>query len=346
MPRALIIGGRGQTGLAVGRRLLARGWEVTATTSAAPLPVEALPGADWAVFSRAAPDDLAVSVRGEFDVVIDAVAFQPEHAEQVIALRDRVGSAVVISTISVYTDGQGRSLDTADSPEAFPAWPEPIPAGWPTLPPGDGYSGGKAAVEATFRSRAPWPVTIVRPGAIYGPGSHHLREWYFIKRALDGRRRVVLPFGDDKAFQPTATINLAELVALAAAQPANRTLDCGDLGPPTVNDISRLIDGLMGVSTERIVVEGPEPAENVGNNPWAVPRSVVVDVAPAQHELGYRQPQNYGEALAGTLPWALDAVRERPWQEVFTTLARYPGDMFDYGAEDAYFERGAHPASG
>ena len=337
MPRALIIGGRGQTGLAIGRRLVAQGWEVTATTSASPPPVEALPEAHWAIFARSAPGDLAAAVPGEFDVVVDAVAFEPEHADQVIALGDRVGSAVVISTISVYTDGEGRSLETAHTPEAFPMWPTPIPADWPTVAPGPGYSGGKAAVEARFRAGAPWPVTIVRPGAIHGPGSHHLREWYFIKRALDGRRRVVLPFGGDKVFQPTATVNLAELVCMAAAQPANRTFDCGDLDPPTVEQISQVVDGLMGTSTERIIVEGPEPADNVGNHPWAVPRSVVVDMARAQAQLGYKQLQSYAEALAGTLPWVLEATRQRPWPEVFTTLARYPGDMFDYEAEDAYW---------
>lgn len=293
----------------------------------------------WATVDRDKVDDLGGTVRGEFDVVVDCVACSAEHAEQLVGLGDRVGSAIVISTISVYTDAKGRSLDTATDAAGFPAWPEPIPPGWPTLAPGEGYSAGKAAVEATLRARAPWPVTVVRPGAIHGLGSRHLREWYFIKRVIDRRRQVVLPYGGDKVFQPTATVNLAELVALAAERPGERTLDCGDLDPPTVSQITEAIDSLMSWSTERVVIEGPEPTPNVGNHPWAVPRSVVVDMAPAIDQLGYRQPKTYDQAMTETLAWALGATKDRDWREVFPTLAAYPGDLFDYAAEDAYLAR-------
>lgn len=336
MPSALIIGGRGQSGRAICGRLLEAGWTVTATTSG-PLPsAEATPGVTWVGLVRDEAGDIGTLVGGEHDVVVDAVCFSAAHARQLVALGDRVASAVVISTISVYTDERGHSLDGSVSESDFPAWPDPIPPGWPTLAPGEGYSAGKAWVEQVLREEAPWPVTVVRPGAIHGEGSHHLREWYFIKRALDGRRQVVLPFRGDKVFQPTATANLAELVKLAAERPGSRTLDCGDMDPPSASGISEVIDGLMGRSTERIVLDGPEPAENVGNHPWAVPRSVRVDMTPAVDELGYRQAKSYAEAMADTVPWAIQATKERPWREVFSTLASYPGDLFDYGAEDAY----------
>jgi nucleoside-diphosphate-sugar epimerase len=333
MPRALIIGGRGQSGRAIAQRLLTGGWEVTATARG-PIPDD---GGEvtWVTLDRDQVDDFGAALPGDFDVVVDDVAFTPAHADQLISLGDRVGSAVVLSTVSVYTDGEGRALDHADE-TGFPEWPDPIPVDWPTLAPGDGYSAGKAAVELALRERAPWPVSIVRPGAIHGRHSRHLREWYLIKRILDRRRQVVLPFGGATIFQPTATVNMAELVALAAAQPGDRTLNCGDPNPPTAAGISEVIDDLMDWRTERVLIDGPEPAPTVGNHPWGVPRNVVVDMTSASQALGYEPPATYAEAVADTVGWAISSVGDGEWRDVFTTLAGYPTDMFDYAAEDAW----------
>ncbi len=272
-------------------------------------------------------------------MAVDVTAFHVRHSAQLLSLGDRIGSAIVLSTLSVYTDSEGRTLEAADEAE-FPAWPVPIPEDWPTVPGSDaGYSARKAAIEETLRSDAPWPVTIVRPGAIYGRHSHHLREWYFIKRAIDRRRRVVLPFEGESVFQPTAAVNLAELVSLAAARPGPRTVNCGDLDPPTVAQISGIVDDLMGWATEKVLVDGPPPEPNVGDHPWAVPRPVVADMSRAQSDLGYRQRSSYRDALAEILPWAVDATSGRDWRQVFPTLAGYPTDLFDYVAEDRYLSR-------
>jgi nucleoside-diphosphate-sugar epimerase len=134
-----------------------------------------------------------------------------------------------------------------------------------------GYSARKAEIEHTLRSNALWLVTIVRPGAIYGSHSRHLREWYFIKRAIDRRRQVVLPYGGDSVFQPTAAANLAELVSLAASRPGSRTVNCGDLDPPTVAQISSIVDDLMGSTTERVLVDGPHPSRTSGITPGLCP---------------------------------------------------------------------------
>ncbi len=335
----MVIGGRGQSGRAIGQRLVADGWEVMAT-SAGDLPSpEATPGIRWSLLARDEGVGLADVVPSGTDVVIDITCFTPAHVDQLFALGDRVGSAIVMSTLSVYSDQEGRSLDEAEDEASFPEWPVPLPEDWPTVPPGDGgYSERKAAVEQALRERAPWPVTIVRPGAIHGPYSHHLREWYFVKRALDRRRQVVLPFNGASVFQPTATVNLAELVALAARTPGDRTLNCGDLRPPSVAEISAIVDDFMGWSTERVLVDGPEPGPTVGNHPWAVPRPVIADMRRAETELGYQQRATYAEALAETVPWVVAACSGRDWRDVLTTLARYP-DLFDYEAEDAFLAK-------
>jgi nucleoside-diphosphate-sugar epimerase len=325
--------------MAIARRLVDDGWDVTATTSG-PIPDQALaPEVRWVSLDRNQPGGLEPVAGADIDVVVDVTAYQPGHATQLLSLGDRVGSAIVLSTLSVYTDSEGRTLETADEGQ-FPAWPVPIPEDWPTVPGSDdGYSGRKAAIEQTLRGQAPWPVTIIRPGAIYGRHSHHLREWYFIKRAIDGRKRVVLPFRGESVFQPTAAVNLAELVSLAAARPGSRTVNCGDLDPPTVAQISSMVDGLMGTDTDRVLVDGPPPEPNVGNHPWAVPGPVVADMSKARSELGYRERSSYGDALAGILPWAVEAGSGPDWRQVFPTLAGYPTDLFDYLAEDRYLSR-------
>lgn len=312
------------------------GWDVTATT-AGPLPdPEAASGMRWSFLARDDDGDLRGVVSPGTDVVIDIVSFTPAHAERLLDLGDRVGSAIVISTLSVYSDREGRSLEDAKDEASFPNWPLPLPEDWPTVAPGEAnYSARKVAMEQVLRERAAWPVTIVRPGAIHGRYSHHLREWYFVKRALDRRRQVVLPFCGESIFQPTATVNLAELVALAAGAPGERTLNCGDLAPPSVAQISAVVDDLMNWSTDRVPVAGPEPGPTVGNHPWAVPRPVIADMRRAGDELGYRQRATYGEALVETVPWVVDACAGRDWREVLPVLAKYP-DLFDYDAEDAY----------
>jgi nucleoside-diphosphate-sugar epimerase len=337
MPTVMFVGGRGQCGRAIAERFVADGWDVTATTSGEAPDVVPTPEIHWVHLDRNLVNDLSTVVVSDTDVVVHVTAFDAGHGEQLLALGDRVGSVIALSTLSVYSDAQGHSLDQAKDEATFPAWPVPIPEDWITLPPGPAtYSTRKVALGQTLLGNAPWPVTILRPGAIHGPHSRHLREWYFIKRVLDRREEVVLPYEGESIFQTTATVNLAGLVLLAAENPGNRTLNCGDLNPPSATQISATIDDLMGWTTEQVLVAGREPSPSVGNHPWKVPQPVISDMHAAQSELGYRELSNYRTAIAESLAWAIDACEGRDWREVFPNLAAYPHDLFDYDAEDAF----------
>jgi len=158
MPSAVIIGGRGQSGIAIGTRLVEEGWTVTSTTAGPRPDATMVPGARWSALARDDVDDLEGVVAAGTDLVLDLTCYTAAHAEQLIALGDRVGAAVVLSTLSVYSDSAGRSLDEAGDEASFPDWPVPIPEDWPTLPPGDGsYSARKAAVETILRDKPPGP---------------------------------------------------------------------------------------------------------------------------------------------------------------------------------------------
>jgi hypothetical protein len=135
----------------------------------------------------------------------------------------------------------------------------------------------------------------------------------------------------------TSTLNLAELIRLAAERPASRVLDCGDPDPPTVREIGRLVCATAGHRPVEVLVPGGPPAPTVGASPWSLPRPFVVDMTAAERELGYRPLTSYGEAVAATCSWLEEVTRGRDWRAVLPGLARYPGgEQFDYAAEDAF----------
>src|SRR5919199_5819608 len=95
--RAFLLGGTGQGGWALTPRLLERGWEVVVGSRSD----KAVPdGATHVAIDREA-DDLA-EVVGAADVVVDFVAYEPKHAQQLLALAGRIRSVIVLSSASVY----------------------------------------------------------------------------------------------------------------------------------------------------------------------------------------------------------------------------------------------------
>ena len=112
-----------------------------------------------------------------------------EHGEQLNALDGLVGSLVVISTASVYADDEGRAFDGEGGDP--PQLPVPILETQRTAEPGDAtYSTQQGRARADAARTARCPSTLIRACAIHGPGAKHPRELYFVKRAVDGRRRV------------------------------------------------------------------------------------------------------------------------------------------------------------
>lgn len=163
--QAFILGGTGQIGRAVALDLLAAGWNVTVSHRGTYPPPERLieRGAKVAVLDRSSPGDLSRALGTGADALIDTTAYELDHARQLIAVQDSVGSFIVISSTSVYKDGLGRTLDEA-SQNGFPELPDPIPETHPTVDPGPTtYSTRKMALERHLLDCAATPVTILRP---------------------------------------------------------------------------------------------------------------------------------------------------------------------------------------
>ena len=313
---AFVLGGTGQIGRATAAALVRSGWDVTL---GARTPVD-VDGARVVAVERE-----GLELPDEYDALVDCICMTRAHAEQLLSFAGQVGTVVAVSSASVYVDDDGRSLDEADGEETFPRFAGPIPEAQPTVPPGDEtYSTSKRAMELALLEQERVPATVLRPCAIHGPHSKsHIREWYFVQRALDGRRFVPLAHGGASRFHTTSTPNLAELIRLACEQPGTRVLNAGDPDPPTVLEIGRAVAAAVDASWTEVLVPG---ASEVGSNPWGVPRPIVVDMATAESTLAYRPVTTYAEAVADTCAWLL---AERP------PMAPYLERFFDYDAEDA-----------
>ncbi|MFJ2832418.1 NAD-dependent epimerase/dehydratase family protein [Streptomyces sp. NPDC087263] len=334
----MVIGATGQIGRTAVGALVRDGWEVTAASRGG--------GRDesWPEEVRSTSldrdDDTALAevIGGGCDVVVDVVAYGAGHARQLTGLADRVGSAVVISSLSVYEDDKGRGFDTQSAPDGFPEYPVPIPESLRTVRPGDDtYSTRKAALERELLFLGDrLPTTLLRAGAVHGPYSRTPRELYVVKRNLDGRRRRILAFGGASRFHPAGVHNIAELIRLAAARPGSRVLNACDPEAPTVAEIGAAIDAVMGVETESVLVDGPPPAPTVGDTPWSVPAPVVCDMSAAERELGYRAVVRYAESLPETVASIKRQLAGRGWRKAYPRMFEVYGDLFDYAAEDAW----------
>jgi nucleoside-diphosphate-sugar epimerase len=334
MATALVIGGSGQIGRAAVPALVADGWEVRVLTrdlaahgaqleewGAAPVPGD-----------RHDADALDRALGGGVDVLVDVVAYDDRDAEPLLARRDRIGSAVVVSSAAVYVDEHGDGFES----EEFGAFPVPVTEDQPTVEPGRGsYATGKVALERAWLTADDVPTTVLRPGAIHGPGCRQPREWTFVKRVLDGRDVRVLAYAGASRFHTTSTQVLAELVRLAAGRPDDRVLNAADPEALTVAEIGEAVDDALGVRTRTVTLAGP-PVDDLGLTPWSVPRPMVLDMAAAGRALGYEAPGGYAETVRPAVAWLVEQARAGDWRSAFPGFVRMEamGDFFAYEAED------------
>ncbi|GAB3615723.1 NAD(P)H-binding protein [Okibacterium endophyticum] len=344
--RALIIGGTGQVGSATARALSHRGYTVAvAHRGHAELdPQLVRDGVREVVLDRDDTAELVHHARG-CDLVVDAVAYTPAHADQLALLAGSVGSLVVISTASVYLGSNGAYLDTSTGPHDFPDLPVPVTEDQQTIESDDHtYSAQKAAMERRLLETDDLPVSILRPGAIHGRASEAPREWYFIRRALDGRTRVALAYNGESIFSTTGTQNLAHLISLCGATPGRRVLNAVDTENHPVVEIGRRIFTALGREYEPVGFDGA-PVDGIGATPWSVPRPFALSMRRAHDELGYTQAVSYSDAVADDIRWVLEAVGTAEenggtWRDAFPVLReRYGADgWFDYESEDRWLQ--------
>ena len=340
--RALIIGGTGQVGRVAAQRLLDDGWSVSVVHRGGDAPVA---GSRGVVLDRNDDGALDALLSEGFDVVVDLVAFRPGHAQQLLRHAGRIGSAIVLSTAAVYRDARGLTLMDVKDEASCPRFDDIVTEQAAVVGSDDvGYAGRKRAIELAL-SGSSIPSTLIRAGAIHGPRSPQPREWFYVRRILDGRRVFVQGFGGRGSLHPVSVFNLAEIIRLAARRPGHRIVNSGDPGRPDERAIAAAIAAAMGTEIIQVLLPGPPPVAS----PWSLPHPFFLCTATVERELGYAPAVTLGEAVRASCESIVGEVESGRFQARLTDRFGTPelgcqvfvghgAAPFDYDAEDRALE--------
>ncbi len=210
---------------AAARRILGEGWPLRGLHQpGAPLPGD-LAAVEVVIGDRNDDAVLARVLGGGADGVVDTIAYKSAHARQLLACARDVGALAVVSSVAVYADDRGHSMDRPE-----PMFPVPVTESQTLVAADDmTYGGGKVGLENVLLDAGKLPVTALRPAAVCGPGSRHLREWWLIKRVLDGRTILPLKDGGRSRFHPSSMCNIAALAMHSLGLTSSQVLNAADL---------------------------------------------------------------------------------------------------------------------
>ena len=122
--KVLFIGGTGEISAACAWRAVARGLELTLLNRGISALRPAPPEARVLRADVRDPSAVAAALAGErFDVVVDFLAFTPDHVEADIERFAAVGQYVFISSASAYQTPPARLPVTESTPLRNPIWP-------------------------------------------------------------------------------------------------------------------------------------------------------------------------------------------------------------------------------
>jgi nucleoside-diphosphate-sugar epimerase len=312
--RVLLLGATEFFAPFVAADLLARGWEVAALT-ATPL------GLDKAI--HVVGDDprdasiLASTLRSwRPDAVVDMLHETAADAHAVLtACEERVGRTVHLSSISVY----GRTPPCPVTEDTELARSEELPSAAV-----DQIAADEVVVAAIVEGA---PAVVLRLPAVYGPRDPTSAEWFFARRALDGRPCIALPDGGLAVCHRGFVQNMARGVAqaVASARAAGHVYNLGEEGLYTLAHFAR------GVAR---ALEHEWDIYSVPGNRWRTPydHTSFVDLRRARGHLRYRDRMIPRDGLELTLAWLCQHPRGEDWS--------WPGieAPFDYEREDALIE--------
>jgi len=271
--------------------------------------------------------DRLTEARAEFrairpDVVVNMMCLTTTDAEVFVdVFGDMAGRAVVISSADVYRN-YGRLHGTEPGPPDPLPLDEDAPLREKLSEQGEHYN--KTSVESIVR-KAPFPVTILRYSAIYGPEDPLNRTFDTVKRVDDGRRHILVQDGVDTwRFHDCYCENAGHALALATVRPeaAGRVYNVADLKCPTVAERIHQIARAAGWDGSIVTLKRDQLPEAM-RFPGDLSASLVLDTQRIRRELGYQEIVSYDEGLRRTIEWQ----RANP--------PEYTDAEFDYAAEDA-----------
>ena len=262
---ALVLGGSRFIGLRLVQLLHAEGHTVTVLNRGA-TPTELPEGVATIRADREKPAEVAAALKGRtFDAAFDTSAYVAKTLRPAVeALDGNVGSYVFCSTTAVY-----------ERSDRYPIRPDfPLERS----PDASGYQKGKVDCEDLLReahARSGFPVTVLRPPAVYGPyNTLPEREFSYFARLLRGRP-IIIP-GD-----PSALVQFAHVDDLAAAFLAAALTDrgvgncytvCGEYSV-SVDYWIRAVGRAVGRPVDVVYVPGTGSTSSTASWGSATPRS-------------------------------------------------------------------------
>src|SRR5262245_26745460 len=330
----VVIGVSGQIGRAVADQMLRDGWSVRGLHNSDTALPDELADVEIVLGDRDDDSVFAAVLSDGVDGVVDTIAYTSVHARQLLRFSEAIGSLTVVSSVAVYADDDGHSIGNGS-----PRWPTAIKESQTLVPASDEtYGGGKVKLEETLLQADRLPVSLLRPAAVCGPGSRHLREWWLIKRVLDDRRILPLKYRGVSQFHPSTTANIAAMAVHCLELGGSRVLNAADPDCPTVREIAAHVGSAMNHDWDVVALTDEQSTSPVGETPWTDRNPIVLDTS-ASLETGYEPPVSYAAAMPALVKAALRETAGRDWRDVYPDFASYAGTMFDYDAEDDFLIR-------
>jgi nucleoside-diphosphate-sugar epimerase len=291
--RIVLVGGTGPVGRATTPHLLAAGHDVAVAHSGDHEP----PGAADVEHLHGGRDALLASdgavARWRPEVLVDTFAGGATSAKARLLgdVAEGCGAAriVAVSSLDVYRHCAAAGVDD-HAPVELPLDALPLGEDAPrrTQPsPSRGAHHDNVAMENALHG-AP-AITVLRPGAIYGPYLHPrvFREWYLVGRVARGERQLPLPDGGTQLFHRVATDRVGRAIAAAVERAPNGRWEC-NVGDPfdfTFGALASLVARQLDWQWEPIPVPWAE-----GDHPWNVRHPVVADTTRLREVLGVIDP--------------------------------------------------------
>jgi nucleoside-diphosphate-sugar epimerase len=262
------------------------------------------------IADRTNPTSLEREVGSElYDAVYDMIAYDAVETEAAIRIfQGRTGRFIHCSTVSVYmVSDQVRCPITEDQDHT------PLMPYFDRNPFGMEYGIKKRRCEeALWRAHDnnAFPVTIMRPTFISGPGDPAQRDWFWIQRILDGRPLLV-PGSGRHVFQQVYVEDVAR--AFAALVDAERTIGMAyNVAAEEAFSLNRYLDelaGLLGTTASTVHLEQeafdalPISTSTQGDVfPFNVRRTAVFSLDAIKRDLNYHSTR-FDTWMTETIRW-------------------------------------------
>ena len=309
--RILVIGGSGFISSHVVRMLADRGHAVTAfTRGKSGVDPQLRQRVTWIHGDRDSRNDIDALGRGAtYDVVYDMVAYEAAQSQEAARVfRGRIGRFIHCSTVSVYMVAGKVQCPIAEDQDRGP-----LMEYFPRNPFGMDYGIKKRECERVLwdaHDERLFPVSMLRPIYVSGPGDPAARDWFWVERILDGGPLLV-PGSGDIVFQQVFVDDVACMFAELPERPqaVGKAYNIAGEEIFSLNDYLHALGELVGRQVRLVHLDQEKfDALDFSTSPqgdvftFNVRRTAVFSLDRIKRDLEYR-PTPFRDYMKRTIEW-------------------------------------------